>query len=71
MTTAHKPHISLDAIRQRVEAAEQDGWYGYDEEARADVRWLLEQLAAIRELVATDERSTVILKERIREALDG
>jgi hypothetical protein len=53
------PHISLDAIRQRVEAAEQDGWYGYDEEARADVRWLLEQLE-------TAERERDSLAARLR-----
>jgi hypothetical protein len=37
---------------------------------REEIAGLLEQLNAIRELVATDERSAVVAKERIRDVLD-
>lgn len=38
--------ITLSAVRQRVRAAKADGWYGYDDEAQADVRFLLRELDA-------------------------
>lgn len=39
-------------IRERVVAAADDGWYGYDEEARADVTFLLNLVEPSFELCA-------------------
>jgi hypothetical protein len=49
----------LAEIRERVNAAESEGNYGYEEEARSDVRWLVAELEAV------TARET-----QLREALD-
>lgn len=60
---------ALAAMRQRLVQLDGWTWEANYEMVDRELRSLVEQLNAITELVATDERSKVVLKEQIRVVL--
>lgn len=48
MTAATRP-VEEQLIEARLNAAREDGWYGYDAEAQGDVEYLLAEVERLRD----------------------
>lgn len=70
MTEQNTPSNSdlVEEILERVAVAEKDGWYGYDEQARADVRELAQQLEQAEQ--RADEAEEFISRQGMQQAFN-